>query len=91
MRATIPIGIQPGTKVIRIDRVPYTEQLAWEGNPPEPAYSVPIQGYWIIWIHSNPTQTLGTYLQLNDDGSIINVTVHEDGTEDQFTVKDADK
>lgn len=83
MKATIPIGIQPGTKVLRIERA--------KSKRDSREHFITEQGYWIIWLHANHNFTLGTYLQLNDDGSILNATVREDGTEDTFTVKDADK
>ena len=89
MKATIPIGIQPGTKLLRIERVPIscpwieaTEELSgYYGHEP---------GHWIVWIHHNPDFTLGTYLTLYQDGRITNSTVKEDGTEDVFQVKPPD-
>lgn len=91
MRASIPIGIQPGTRLLRIERVP-GERVAkcascqqWTdayGSDPESAY--------LIWIHHNPDFTLGTYLTLYSDGRITNTTVKEDGTEDVFQVKPPD-
>lgn len=76
MKATIPIGIQPGTKLLRIERVPITRH--WQ------------DGQWLVWIHHNPDFTLGTYLTLYQDGKITNTTVSEDGTENVFQVKPPD-
>jgi len=44
-------------------------------------------GAWMIWINANINFTLGTYIKLNDDGSIERVTVLTDGTEDVFVIK----
>ena len=89
MRATIPIGIQPGTKVLRIERKKDDRSRYWNHQLGDEVVEGDA-GCWIIWLHANHNFTLGTYLQLNDDGSILNTTVKEDGTEDTFTVKDAD-
>jgi hypothetical protein len=46
-----------------------------------------IDTYWRIWLMANGDFTLGTFLQLCDNGSINRVTWHEDGTESVFEVK----
>lgn len=84
MKATIPIGIQPGTRLLRIERVPFSTQTIHE----DVEYGH--DGYWIVWIHHNPDFTLGTYLTLYQDGRITNTTVQEDGTENVFQVKPPD-
>jgi hypothetical protein len=45
--------------------------------------------HWRIWLMANGNFTLGTFLQLLDNGAINRVTWHEDGTEDVFEVKEA--
>lgn len=87
MRSTIPIGIQPGTKVLRIERVAREKSTINSLR----FVSDSKQGYWLIWLHANQSFTLGTYLVLNDDGSITNNTIKEGGTEDIFTVKGPDQ
>ena len=44
--------------------------------------------YWRIWLTANGDFTLGTFLQLCDDGTVNRVTWHEDGTETVFEVRD---
>ena len=84
-RPTITIGVQPNTKLLRIERV----VSRWVDT----AYGslnteVRDGGAWMVWINSNIDFTLGTYILLHDDGRIERVTSHPDGTEDVFTVKE---
>jgi len=44
-------------------------------------------GYWQIWLTANGDFTLGTFIQLCDNGTINRVTWHEDGTETVFEVQ----
>ena len=37
---------------------------------------------WILWLAYNPDRTLGTYLVLNEDGSIWRETVYPEGGTD---------
>ena len=46
--------------------------------------------YWIIPIHTNPQQTLGTFLHLYDDGRIEQVTVRVDRGDETITIKPKD-
>jgi hypothetical protein len=41
---------------------------------------------WMIWLTANGDWSLGTYISLNNDGSIQRVTLHADGTESVFEV-----
>jgi hypothetical protein len=75
MKATIPIAISPGTRILRIERVP-RECVTREWGE---------DGYWRIWLHANPTFTVGTYLQLSDDGEILKITRYPDGSESEPT------
>lgn len=69
MKATIPIAIQPGTKLL---------QMYYEVD----------EQVWVLWLHHNLQMTHGTYLRLARDGGITHITVHPDGTEDHFTVRE---
>jgi hypothetical protein len=49
---------------------------------------LPIEnGIWRIWLTANGDFTLGTFIQLCDNGTINRVTWHEDGTETVFEVQ----
>jgi len=65
-------------KQLRVERV----NLDWK----KPPYEIQ-QGHWRLWLMANGNFTLGTFIQLNDDGTINRVTWHEDGTESVFKVK----
>jgi|TARA_R110000822_G_scaffold12978_7_gene46684 hypothetical protein len=43
---------------------------------------------WIIWLTANGDWSLGTYISLNNDGTIQRITLHEDGTESVFDLKE---
>ena len=43
---------------------------------------------WRLWLTANGDFTLGTYIQLMDNGTINRVTWHEDGTETILEVRD---
>lgn len=43
--------------------------------------------HWRLWLMTNGDFSLGTFLKLNDDGSIERVTWHENGTETIVEVK----
>ena len=75
IRATIPIAVQPGTKLLRLERVLDDETF---------------KDIWLLWLHANMDFTLGTYLKLHYAGSIENCTINEDGTETIFQVKGPD-
>lgn len=86
MKATIPIGLQPNTKLLRIERVVIGDDRFTNPNHGGKEYD----GAWMIWIYHNPDFTLGTYLTLHSDGRVTNSTVKEDGTEEVFQVKGPD-
>lgn len=46
---------------------------------------------WIIWLSYNTNRTAGTYLILNNDGSIWRETTHPDGSVSCAEIKPADK
>jgi hypothetical protein len=81
VKATIPIAVQPGTRVLRLERVP--NRAGGIGD---------MRGYWQFWIAHDRQMTQGTFIRLYDDGSITQHTVDADGVEtNTFRVKDADK
>jgi len=41
---------------------------------------------WRIWLTANGDFTLGTFIQLNYDGTVQRITWHEDGTESIFDI-----
>lgn len=43
---------------------------------------------WMIWLMANINFTLGTFIELHNDGNIDRVTWHEDGSESVFEVTD---
>lgn len=95
MKATIPIAITPGTKVLRLER---QTGHWWHDQPPSThtdfneSSPVKDESYWQLWIHANRDITEGTVLRLYDNGSIDNITIDHDGIERlNFRVKDADK
>lgn len=46
---------------------------------------------WIIWLSYNEDRDEGTYLILNQDGSVWRETTHGDGSTSVVTIKPADK
>ncbi len=44
--------------------------------------------YWRLWLMANGDFTLGTFIQLLDNGKVNRVTWHEDGTETVLEVKE---
>jgi len=44
----------------------------------------------MIWLTANGDFTLGTFIQLCDNGDVNRVTWHEDGTETIFNMKEED-
>ena len=41
---------------------------------------------WRIWLTANSDFTLGTFIQLNNNGTVQRVTWHPDGTESIFDI-----
>jgi hypothetical protein len=72
----VPIGIPPGTRALRIDRI---------------AACAPRLGHWRIWIHANPQFTLGTTLNLYDDGSLERVVMRDGEGDDVMQMKGPDR
>ena len=44
--------------------------------------------HWRLWLMANGDFTLGTFIQLLDNGKVNRVTWHADGTETVFEVKE---
>lgn len=89
IRPTITIGIQPNTRLLRIERIPgeWVATLNKSLSPTGKRWTATVGGAWMVWINSNIDFTQGTFIQLNDDGTIQRVTVEPDGTEDVFDIK----
>jgi hypothetical protein len=49
-----------------------------KAKPPLLHYS---GGFWRVWVAYNTTLTAGTYILLHNNGDMMRVTVHPDGTE----------
>ena len=64
-------------KCLRVERQEVTS-MTLEDNIPAAKTG---QGYWRLWLMANGDFTLGTFIQLLDNGTINRVTYHEDGTE----------
>ena len=75
VRPTIRLGLQPGTRALRLERNASDNEKG---------------GGWVLWISPNTDFTAGTYMYLRDNGSIERVTLHEDGTETTFLVRQPD-
>jgi hypothetical protein len=86
VRPSIPVGIQPGTKVLRLERNPKHSRLSYQGK----RISFYEEGSWCLWINTHDYQS-GTYLKLYDDGMIERVTLFADGCEEVQLVKPRDK
>lgn len=107
-RPTITIGVQPGTKLLRVERVERDKR----GDAPNPFVDAAerailasldtrglakpttqrmLRGAWMLWINANVDMTRGTHILLHDNGKAERVTVHNDGTEDVFVIKEGDR
>ncbi len=93
-RPTITVGVQPNTKLLRIERV--LPQRSEGARTPLSRASrasralLSSQGAWMVWINANSDFTCGTFMLLHDDGCIERVTSNADGTEDVFLVRKGD-
>jgi hypothetical protein len=80
MTRVIPLLFQTSIKQLRVENEKHVL-----GNPKGRHF---ISHSWRIWLTANGDFTLGTFLQLCDNGTINRVTWHEDGTETVFEVTD---
>lgn len=71
-KASIPIGIQPGTKLIHMQYEP-----ASKAEPP----------HWVLWVHHDAQLRHGTFLRLYPDGRMERVTLGADGMEDVTRIR----
>lgn len=82
MKATIPIGVPPGLRVLQIERQP-------DGS--DTIYETKGDGHWKFWLHrSLSDRILGTYLKLHDNGKIERITVRANEGDQVDLVKPAD-
>jgi hypothetical protein len=74
MTRPLPMKFIPQTaiKVLRVER----------GS----CVSLDVLECWRIWMTANGDFTLGTYIELCDNGDVNRVTWHEDGTETVFRI-----
>jgi len=79
---TIPrkFTLQTPIKVLRVNREHNSIRSAGDYRV-EPSY-------WRIWLTANGDFTLGTFIQLLDNGKVNRVTWHEDGSETIFEMED---
>ncbi len=100
IRPTVTIGIQPNTRLLRIERInrdKSDDMLTSYHAAANRAAAIMLGddactrpalcGAWLIWINANIDFTQGTFIKLNDDGTIDRVTVNPDGSEDVFVIK----
>ncbi len=80
-QAIIPIGIPPGTKILRIERCEAKDSY-YQGTR-----LVMNEGYWMLWINADQRYEYGTYIKLFDNGKIDRVTQRPDGSEDIMSIK----
>lgn len=43
-------------------------------------------GNWMIWLNANGDFTLGSFIELNNNGTIERITWHPDGSESRFLI-----
>jgi hypothetical protein len=84
VKATIPVALQPGTKLLRLERIAH--KYAATRPDGSPCYELRLDGAWKLWLHHDTQMQHGTYLLLHDNGTIENVTDLPDGTERRFWV-----
>lgn len=75
-------------KCLRVERVNAKTSTY---NPGDPYLSIDLwgtdkSGHWRLWLMANGDFTLGTFIQLLDNGQVNHVTWHEDGTESVLEV-----
>ena len=77
-------------KMLRVERVEGKDAVVWleDGSGGyKCTESRKGHAHWRLWLMANGDFTLGTFIQLLDDGTINRVTWHPDGTETVFEVK----
>ena len=88
-------GLPSPAKCLRVERVEDKNDVVWlrdDSNVLTGGYkcteSRKGEPHWRLWLMANGDFTLGTFIQLLDNGKINRVTWHEDGTESVLEVKD---
>ena len=77
----------PGhVKQLRVKRIDesFIDILQKSMNAPPPKRP---KCYWRLWLMANKDFSLGTFIQLLDNGEINRITWHEDGSETVFPIK----
>ncbi len=80
MRIPQRVPLQSPIRQLRVEHTPRWE-IEWGEEVPIDA------GYWCIWLTANKDFTLGTFIKLCHDGKVLRITLHEDGTETVFEVR----
>jgi hypothetical protein len=52
---------------------------------------VRIDGGWQVWTGARHEFRIGSYLQLNNDGSVFNVTVRSDEGDESYCIRPSDR
>jgi hypothetical protein len=84
MKAGIPIGVPPGTRIWKLERNKATEIELGKYRTTSKH-----DGFWLIWIHTRD-YIHGTFLKLYDNGAIENVTVRAGEGDEVILVKGED-
>ncbi len=87
----------PGpAKMLRIERVDtgHIDEETYDENNPFLSidlFATEGSGHWRLWLMANGDFTLGTFIQLLDDGTINRITWHEDGTETVMEIRNEEE
>lgn len=82
MKAPHRIGLPPQLRALYIERYPKPKEY-YQGQGEA-------RGYWRLPIHTDPTNTYGTFLKLYDNGLIERVTVRADEGDEIVVIKPKD-
>ena len=97
MKASIRIALQPGSRVLYVEREP--SRIV--ESPPFIDYAdynervlstikIRKMGYWTIPQSTNPDRTLGIFLRLYDNGKVERVTIRDNEADDIVLIKPED-
>jgi hypothetical protein len=92
----IRFGLPGGIKQLRVERIENSyktvkldKRMGLATLVPEDTMDIEQDdAHWRIWLMANGAFTLGTFIQLLDNGNVNRVTWHEDGTETVLEMKD---
>ncbi|KKL75427.1 hypothetical protein LCGC14_2054980 [marine sediment metagenome] len=75
-------------KCLRVERVDANDYYAEDPMTGINVFGTDMSGHWRLWLMANGDFTLGTFIQLLDNGKVNRVTWHEDGTETVLEIRD---